>query len=159
VAAVRTTTSMTAKKSLPASASLALLRSDLPDVLKEGARYFGASVVALAIDAALYSALIRLLGVHYLVAAPAGFAVGVVVVYALSTRWVFPERRLKDPGSEFAIFVFVGMAGMLINQISIYLFVERLDMFYEAAKLSAAVATFGFNFVGRKLLLFTRFGN
>ena len=70
----------------------------------EGARYFIAAATALAIDFGVYVGPIRLAGVHYLLAAPAGFAFGLAVIYTLSIRWVFVERRLKDARSEFAIF-------------------------------------------------------
>lgn len=129
----------------------------LRDTLREAPRYLIASAVALAADAGLYVALIRLAGVHYLAAAPAGFAFGIAVIYLLSTRWVFRERRLASARSEFVIFALIGVAGLLVNQLVIYVCVEYLATSYELAKLGSAAVVFGFNFSGRKLILFTRF--
>ena len=121
----------------------------------EGVRYFAASAVALAVDLGLYSGLIRLAGVHYLIAAPLGFSAGLAVVYAASIRWVFRARRLRDARLEFAIFATIGIAGVALNQLVIWLGVEWLALGFEPAKLVSAGIVFCFNFAARKLMLFT----
>lgn len=125
-------------------------------VADEGVRYLVASAVALAIDFGLYIALIRLAGVNYLIAAPLGFACGLATVYLLSVRWVFGYRRLSDRRAEFVLFALIGIAGMALNQGIIYLAVQWMPGSYEIAKLISAGMVFCFNFISRKLLLFTR---
>jgi putative flippase GtrA len=122
----------------------------------EGMRYLAASALALAIDFGVYTGLIRLAGVHYLVSAPIGFALGLATVYALSVRWVFRQRRLADRRAEFALFAAIGLAGMALNQIIIYAAVAMMPGSYEIAKIISAGVVFCFNFISRKLLLFTR---
>lgn len=129
----------------------------LHPVADEGARYFAASALALGVDFGTYSGLIRLAGVHYLAAAPAGFALGLATIYALSIRWVFRQRRLKNARAEFALFALLGLAGMALNQLIIYAGVEWLALSYETAKVVSAGAVFCFNFASRKLMLFTHF--
>jgi len=135
---------------------VALPRLNFRVLWKEGMRYFISSALALAVDAGIYIALIRLAGVHYLLSAPVGFAAGVVIIYLLSTRWVFAERRFEDRRWEFAIFVVIGVLGLLLNELVIFTGVEHLALSYELAKLVSAALVFGFNFGARKLLLFTR---
>lgn len=118
-------------------------------------RYFAASGVALAADALVYVALIRLANVHYLAAAPVGFMLGLALHYALSTRWVFKARRLTDARAEFLIFSLIGIGGLLLNQLVIYLGVERLGLEPELAKLLSAGISFFFNYGVRKVLLFS----
>lgn len=127
-------------------------------IAQEGARYFGASALALAIDFGAYTGLIRLADMHYLVAAPVGFALGLAAIYLLSTRWVFRQRRLADRRAEFALFALIGLAGMALNQGIIYAAVAMMPGAYEIAKLISAGIVFCFNFGSRKLLLFTRYG-
>lgn len=129
----------------------------LRGVADEGVRYFAASALALAIDFGTYSGLIRLAGVDYLVAAPIGFALGLVTIYTLSIRWVFRQRRLKDARAEFTLFAMLGLAGMALNQLIVFSGVQWLALSYELAKVLSAGAVFCFNFVSRKLLLFTRY--
>lgn len=121
----------------------------------EGLRYVAAGAVALAFDFALYVLLIRGFGVHYLVAAPAGFLLGLAVIYALSVRWIFRQRRLADARAEFAIFAGIGVVGVGLNQLVIYAGVEAMALSYELAKLVSAGTVFLFNFSSRKALLFT----
>jgi putative flippase GtrA len=147
---------MSANLSREAEGRVALL-SALRDTLREAPRYLVASAVALAVDAGLYISLIRLANVHYLAAAPVGYALGILVIYLMSTRWVFRTRRLTSARSEFLIFTLIGIAGLLLNQLVIYVCVERLSTSFELAKLASAAIVFGVNFGGRKLILFTRF--
>ena len=123
----------------------------------ESIRYFAASALALGIDFGAYSGLIRLAAVPYLVAAPIGFGLGLATVYILSVRWVFGQRRLADARTEFALFALIGAAGMALNQLVVYVGVDRLALSYELAKAASAAIGFGFNFVLRKSLLFTKY--
>jgi putative flippase GtrA len=126
-------------------------------LLQEGIRYFGASALALGIDTATLAGLVYVAGVHYLLAAPLAFAAGLVLIYLLSVRWVFAERRLADRRIEFAIFVLIGLAGMGINELILYIGVDRFGLSPVQAKIPSAALVFCFNFATRKLLLFTRY--
>ena len=50
----------------------------------------------------------------------------------------------------------IGLAGMALNQIIIYAAVQMMPGSYEIAKFISAGMVFCFNFISRKLLLFTR---
>jgi putative flippase GtrA len=129
---------------------------NLRPVAGEGIRYLAASALALGVDFGLYVALIRLAEVNYLAAAPIGFACGLAAVYLLSVGWVFGYRRLADRRAEFAVFAAIGLVGMAINQGIIYATIQWMPGSYEIAKLISAGMVFCFNFMARKLLLFTR---
>ncbi len=122
----------------------------------EGVRYLAGSALALGIDFGAYTGLIRLAGLHYLVAAPIGFALGLAVIYLLSIYWVFKERRLAGRRAEFALFALIGLAGMALNQLIIFACVRVLAASPEIAKIVSAGLVFCFNFTARKWLLFTR---
>lgn len=121
----------------------------------EGSRYTVASALAFLLDFGTYVALIRLADVPYLIAAPAGFAIGLAAVYFFSIYWVFRTRRLQSASREFLLFGGIGLAGMGLNQLVVYGGVEWISLSYEWAKLVSAGVVFGFNFGARKLLLFT----
>jgi len=127
------------------------------NVAKEWLRYFAASALAFALDLATLSGLSRFAGVHYLLAAPVGFALGLALIYLLSVRWVFSERRLTNPRVEFVLFGLIGLFGMGINELVIYAGVEQFALAPEQAKIPSAALVFCFNFAARKLLLFTRY--
>ena len=126
----------------------ALLRHDL-------SRYFVASLLALAADVCMLSLSLRLLHLSLAWSASLGFAVGALVAYQLSIRWVFRQRSLRDaPLLELATFVGIGLAGLGITQALLWLGTVKLQLLPELVKLAAAVATFAFNYLVRKTLLF-----
>lgn len=123
-------------------------RHDLP-------RYFAASLLALAADMATLSACLRLLGLGLAWSATLGFVVGAVVAYVLSIRWVFRERAFGNaPAFEFLSFVAIGIAGLGITQLVLWIGVTEFRLLPEAVKLAAAGITFAFNYLVRRTLLF-----
>ena len=106
-------------------------------------------------DIAALSACLRLLHLSLAWSASIGFALGAVVAYVLSIRWVFRDRAYGNaPALEFASFVAIGIAGLGLTQAVLWLGVSVLQLVPEAVKLAAAGLTFAFNYVVRKSLLF-----
>lgn len=128
----------------------------LPKISPELARYFTTSLVALVADLGTLSACLRLLHMELHWAATAGFMVGVAVAYALCILWVFPKRSyMRTPTVEFVVFMAIGVAGLGITQLVLWLGATRIGLLPELVKLAAAGATFVFNYLARKSLLFT----
>lgn len=126
----------------------ALLRHDLP-------RYFAVSLIALLVDLALLSLSLRVLHLGLAWSATVGFAAGAVVAYLLSIRWVFRQRSFGHiPALEFLGFIGIGIAGLGVTQLVLWIGVTELGLLPEAVKLAAAGVTFVFNYVVRKSLLF-----
>lgn len=118
-------------------------------------RYFAASLLALAADTATFSVSLRLLHLPLALAATAGFVLGAAIAYLLSIRWVFRERTLaRHPALEFLTFAAIGVAGLGVTQLVLWIGVTELRLLPEAVKLGAAVITFAFNYLVRKALLF-----
>lgn len=121
--------------------------------MNELVRYFVASLIALLVD--MSSLLLLSQFMHYLWAATVGFLLGAATSYLLSVRWVFRHRRLAAfPKTEFAAFAAVGVVGLGINNLAIFVAVEHVGLSLLAAKAVAAVLTFSFNFGLRKWGLF-----
>lgn len=117
--------------------------------------YFSASLIALAVDMMTLLAAANFM--HYLWAATLGFVAGAVTSYLLSIRWAFRHRRFGLwPMKEFGIYAIVGLAGLGINNLVIFLAVDVATLSLPAAKAVAGGATFIFNYGVRKLMLFTR---
>lgn len=122
-------------------------------------RYFIASLLALAADLGTLSLCLRWLHFSLGWSASLGFAVGALVAYLLSIRWVFRKRAFAyAPAVEFLAFVGIGIAGLGITQVMLWLGVVKLHLLPELVKLAAAVMTFVFNYLVRKTLLFAASG-
>ena len=126
----------------------------MPPKLREFLLYFAASAAALALDTGVFSLSLRL-GVNLAVAACLGFSLGLMLVYTISTRFVFSQHRLADRRSEFAMFALIGVAGLLLTEALLWLLVGQLGVAPAAAKLTSACGVFLFNFASRRALLFT----
>ena len=125
----------------------------LPEGLRELALYGLASALALGLDAGLLLALTAV-GVNYLVASATGFVSGMAVTYLLSISLVFRHRPLADRRREFVGFVGVGLAGLVLTQGLMALWVEALHLHPGVAKIPTAGIVFVFNFTVRRALLF-----
>lgn len=119
-------------------------------------RYFFVSVAALAADFFTFSFGIRVLNISWPLSATLGFVLGVLVAYFLSVRFVFASRKLrKTPLKELLIFSAVGLAGLSLTQLTLWIGIELLQFNPEFSKICAAGFTFFFNFLVRKLMLFS----
>jgi putative flippase GtrA len=116
------------------------------------ARYFVVALVGLVFDFGTLVLLHDGLHVHYLLAAAAGFVVGLTVNYALSTRFVFKDSKLSSRWLEFVLFGVVGLIGLGILSAAMWLLVGVLGMWYILAKCLATVVVYIWNFVGRKAM-------
>jgi putative flippase GtrA len=123
--------------------------------VSEFLRYGAASAVALAVDFGALVLLTELAGLHYLASAAAGFGLGIVVAYLLSIRWVFASRRLASVPAEGAIFLLIGLAGLIINIFVMYGLTELALLPYAVSKVGSVGLVFTFNFSVRKAVLFT----
>jgi putative flippase GtrA len=131
-----------------------LSRGPLSGVRGEFARYIVVGGIAFICDAGTLYSLTRFLKVNYLVSAPLGFTVGVVVNYLLSRTWVFERRRLQNTPMEITIFTLIGVVGLGLNEGILWFFQSKLGIYYMFAKGVSGGVVFMWNFGARKLALF-----
>lgn len=120
----------------------------------EAVKYAAASAVAFVVDYALLLVLTRYAGWYYLLAAAVSFLAGATVAYVLSVRFVFHAHRLHNRKLEFTSFVLLGLFGVAINLLVLFMTVGRLGIDVVYAKPVAACFTFVANFALRRQLLF-----
>ncbi|MBM3492483.1 MAG: GtrA family protein [Alphaproteobacteria bacterium] len=115
-------------------------------------RYFLVSLTALAIDASLLLLLTSVGDLHFLAANANAFLAGSLAAYLGSVAWVFRHRRFGQGALEVPVFIAIGLAGLLVNETVLWTAASGNGQPLEIAKALAAAASFGFNFVMRKLL-------
>ena len=122
-------------------------------ITRELLGYLACSVLALLLDTGVYASALAW-GVSLAISAALGFIAGVTCAYLCSVKFVFQARRLQDRSTEFAAFVAVGIAGLVLTEALLWLFVQQWHLAPVAAKLATAGIVFFFNFGVRKALLF-----
>jgi putative flippase GtrA len=125
-------------------------------VVKEAFGYVAASACALIADMTILLALVRFVGIEYLVAAMISFVVGAVVAYKLSVKFAFKHHRMQNQRAELVAFVVIGGAGLAVNAAVIFVAVDYFGLHYLLAKCVAAGFTFTCNFVARRQILFVQ---
>ena len=120
-------------------------------------RYLVTGGLAFVVDFGLFALCLYVFDWHYLLANLVGLVAGLVLNYTMSIVWVFTacERALeKRKVMEFSLFALVGIAGVGINQLLMFLMVGVFDWNEMVSKMVAAVLVLMWNFGARKLLLF-----
>lgn len=136
------------------------------NVFFQFARYFVVGAIAFLFDfSALYLLTrIRFFLYYYIFAAAIAFIIGVTVNYFLSIRWVFARKKVKNKIIEFIIFAFIGLVGLFINILLIWLFTENIFVNFMPitmkqvriliSKVIATLAVYLWNFTIKKIVLF-----
>jgi putative flippase GtrA len=137
------------------AARLELLRPRLIVIFHESWKYFLVSAVSLAVDLALFWLLVKKAHVFYLAANVVSVSTGLVLNYVLSVALVFRERRLKSRWAEFVGFVVIGLAGLAVNEAGVAILIGMARLPLVIGKIGAAGVSFVFNFVVRRVVLFT----
>ena len=120
-------------------------------------RYLVTGGLAFVVDFGLFALCLYVFDWHYLLANLVGLVAGLVLNYTMSIVWVFTacERALeKRKVMEFSLFALVGIAGVGINQLLMFLMVGGFDWNEMVSKMVAAVLVLMWNFGARKLMLF-----
>jgi putative flippase GtrA len=80
--------------------------------------------------------------------------VGLAINYVLSATWVFARRTLQNRSLELTIFTVVGIAGLGLNELGMWILAGHFGVHYLIAKLMTAVCVYFWNFGARKAALF-----
>ena len=94
-------------------------------------RYFFVGGFAFVVDYGLLVLLTEVFGLHYLLSATISFIAGLVVNYFLSTSWIFRESTIENRWAEFLVFAFIGVVGLGLNNLLLYLLTDKCHIHYE----------------------------
>lgn len=77
----------------------------------------------------------------------------VIVNYKLSLKFVFKTDENRNKIIEFIIFVVLSVIGLGINQVLMWICVDKLHIFYMISKIGVTAVVMVYNFITRKLIL------
>lgn len=117
-------------------------------------RYGFVGGIAFLVDYGTLYMLTEFFGVHYLLSATIAFLLGLIVNYLLSISWVFNSRKTENRWTEFTVFAIIGIIGLGLNALIMYLCTDVFCIHYLISKLVSTVMVFFWNFFARKAILF-----
>ncbi len=135
---------------------LQILRGDSDKTLVQLLRYVLVGGLAFVIDYGSLFILTDYFEINYLISAAIAFVMGLLVNYVLSTIWVFTDSRLSNKMAEFSVFAIIGLVGLVLNEVIMYICSDILNIHYMVSKLCSTGMVFFWNFFGRKYILFTK---
>lgn len=103
-----------------------------------------------------YAALLALkewFGLHYLIAVPIAFTIGIAVNYLIGI-WVVFRRGNLPLLRELILFVMISLLALGITEGSMYLLTDLLRIDYRISRLISGVLTYLFNFFSRRFVLY-----
>lgn len=108
---------------------------------------------AFIVDYGFLFVLTEFAGFNYLVSAAISFTLAHVYNYILSVRWVFDVGENHSKAVDFTAFMLLGVVGLGLNQLLMWLFVSEAGIHYMVSKLFVTAIVMVYNFITRKLVL------
>ena len=109
---------------------------------------------ASGLDFAVFSLLVRVVGMPYLVANCVSVLTGITTSFLLNRSYNF---KVKDHAHRrFCIFLTVGLCGLLFSNLILYLCVDVLVMDKLLSKVASIVLVVFFQFLANKYLTFKK---
>lgn len=97
----------------------------------------------------------QLFEMHYLFASVIGFVSGLIFVYIISNKWVFFYRKMQQQQVlEFTIFGIIGVIGLLLTLVFMWVFTEICAIHVQISKLLTTALVLFWNFGARKFILY-----
>ncbi len=117
-------------------------------------RYTFVGGFAFIIDFSLLFFLTEFVGIHYLISAAIALTAGLIINYFLSIHWVFDKRKMVNKSVEFTLFAVIGIIGLGLNELFIWVFTEFAGLYYLLSKIISTAIVYLWNFFARKFTLF-----
>ncbi|RPH31497.1 MAG: GtrA family protein [Bacteroidales bacterium] len=133
-----------------------LIKGKTNSTLLQLFRYTLVGGFAFLIDFGTLFFLTEYLHIHYLISAGIAFIVGLIVNYFLSVKWVFDGHTMDNRLMEFVVFSLIGVVGLGLNELFIWILTDILLIYYLLSKLITAFVVYFWNFFARKVILFNK---
>lgn len=104
------------------------------------------------LDFLLYSLFVEIFGWHYILSNCISVLAGISTSFILNRSYNF---KVKDKArTRFAIFLTVGLCGMLVSNLILYLCIDVMDLNMIISKILSIVLVVAFQFVLNKYITF-----
>lgn len=123
------------------------------DLCKQLIKFGIVGVISTLLDYGLMVLFTEVFGIYYLLSSTLSYAVSLVFNYAASMKYVFRGKEDMNKVKEFVIFTVLCLMGMGLNQLVLWLIVEKIGISYMISKIFATAVVMVWNFVTRKLFL------
>lgn len=115
-------------------------------------KYFIVALIGLSIDFGTLIFCKEILSINYLLSACTGFIAGLAVNYFLSNKYVFKNPKVKSSGINFILFGIIGLVGLGLLNLFMWVQVDKFAINYIIAKIIATIFVYLWNYIARAKL-------
>jgi putative flippase GtrA len=113
--------------------------------------------ISSSLDFIIYTLLVRIVGIHYVIANCFSILCGISTSFILNRNYNF---KVKDKTKQrFTMFLTIGLCGMLFSNLILWVCIEKLLLQDILSKLLSIVFVVFFQFLLNKYLTFKSYGN
>jgi len=117
-------------------------------------KYVVVGGLSFLIDWSLLNEGVRI-GMHYMLATALGFCAGLLTNFLLCIFWIWRGQQAKT-FKDFAVFAGIGVAGLGITELGMWIGVGQLHFTPSPVKVVVAAFVLIWNFTLRRVLVFSR---
>ena len=108
--------------------------------------------MAFLIDYSVLYLLTSLLGINYLISSTISFSISLIFNYIASIKYVFNTGH-KQTIKDIILFVTLSIVGLGINEMVMFIGVEKIYINYLIVKIGATAIVMVYNFITRKIFI------
>ncbi len=108
--------------------------------------------MAFLIDYSVLYLLTSLLGINYLISSTISFTISLIFNYIASIKYVFNTGH-KQTIKDIILFVTLSIVGLGINEMVMFIGVEKIYINYLIVKIGATAIVMVYNFITRKIFI------
>ena len=118
-------------------------------------RYLFVGGIATVVDWAILFALTDFAKINHLISAIISFVAGLAANFILSKAIVFSQNEARvKPIMEFISYALIGVIGLGITELIMFLITNCMDYHYMLSKVVATAIVLGWNYLARKHLVY-----
>ena len=118
----------------------------------EFAKFLIAGGSCFILELGILYGLTEFFSIHYLTSAAIAFSISVIVNYILCSEWVFSGKKNRSMRTKF-LFIATSIAGLGINQLCMWILVEKFFLHYMMAKIISTGIVTLWNFFTKRFAL------
>lgn len=122
-------------------------------LLMQIAKFIIVGGIATIIDFVLLYILKEFVGINEIVSNTISFTISLIYNYIASIKWVFDVDNNKNQNKQFVTFVVFSIIGLFINNLILWICIDKFSINYLLGKVIATGIVMIFNFVTRKRFL------
>lgn len=122
-------------------------------LLMQIAKFIIVGGIATIIDFVLLYILKEFVGINEIVSNTISFTISLIYNYIASIKWVFDVDNNKNQNKQFVTFVVFSIIGLFINNLILWICINKFSINYLLGKVIATGIVMIFNFVTRKRFL------